>query len=85
MRLVEQEGAGQNAARLADQKRLGRPRSPGERSPVPLPDWYELAHLAYEHAAELGLDPSRATWQYLPGRGEEAINFSEALHWRQPR
>lgn len=70
--------------RLADQKVIGRRRRPGERSPAPLPDWYELTHIAYDHAAELGLDPDFAVWQYLPGRLEPGLNIAEALHLRQP-
>lgn len=76
---------GQNEARLAEQRRLGRQLDPGERSSVPLPDWYELAHLIYEHPAELGLDPTRPVYQYLPAQDEEHVNFAEALHLRQPR
>ncbi|MGV0985029.1 MAG: hypothetical protein ACOYB2_10770 [Limnohabitans sp.] len=70
--------------RLADQRQIGRKRRPGERSPAPLPDWYELTHLAYGHAAELGFDPDWAVWQYLPGRFEQGLNIAEALHLRQP-
>jgi hypothetical protein len=76
---------GQLQARLADQKVIGRVRRPGERSHVPLPDWYELCHIAYEHAAEVGFDPTAAVWQYLPGTLEPALNIAEALHLRQPR
>ena len=75
---------GQLQRRLADQKRIGRERRPGERSPAPLPDWYDLTHLAYEHTAELGFDPNAAIVQYLPGRQEMALNIAEALHLRQP-
>jgi hypothetical protein len=71
--------------RLADQKANGgRVRGPGERGPAPLPDWYELTHLAYGHAADLGFDPTRAVWQYLPGSREPGLNVAEALHLRQP-
>lgn len=76
---------GQLQARLDEQRRLGRPREPGERSSVPLPDWYELAHLVYEHAEDLGLDPARGTWQYLPGLDDDKLNIAEALHLRQPK
>jgi hypothetical protein len=75
---------GQWAAALADQRFLGRKRKGGERSPVPLPDWYDLTHLAYEHAAELGFNRLQAVWQYLPPPGEEYLNIAEALHLRQP-
>jgi hypothetical protein len=75
---------GQLQARLADQRAIGRVRAPGERSPVPLPDWYELTHLAHEHPKELGFDPDWAVWQYLPGRNEMGLNIAEALHLRQP-
>ena len=51
---------------------------------MPLPDWYELTHLAYEHAEELGFDPLQAVWQYLPGAAEPGLNIAEALHLRQP-
>lgn len=71
--------------RLEDQRKIGRQRRGGERSPAPLPDWYELTHLVYEHGPELGLDPTRPTYQYLPGTGDEYLNIAEALHLRQPR
>ena len=77
--------AGALRVRLADQRRTGRVRRGGERSPAPLPDWYELAHLAYDHPTELGLDPERPTYQYLPGRSEGSLNIAEALHLRQPK
>jgi hypothetical protein len=70
--------------RLEDQKRIGRQRRGGERSPAPLPDWYELSHLAYDHAVEVGFDPERAIWQYLPPSWEPKLNIAEALHLRQP-
>lgn len=75
---------GQNAARLADQAAIGRQREAGERSPVPLPDWYDLTHIAYEHAAELRIDPTRAVYQVLPPPGSPYVNLAEALHLRQP-
>lgn len=75
--------AGALEARLADQKRIGRERRGGERSPAPLPDWYDLTHVAYAHP-ELGFDPTRAVWQYLPPTGESYLNIAEALHLRQP-
>jgi hypothetical protein len=71
-------------ARLADQKRIGRQRRGGERSPAPLPGWYDLTHIAYGHATELGIDPTRGVWQYLPAPGESYLNLAEALHLRQP-
>lgn len=71
--------------RLDDQLRIGRQRGGGERSPAPLPDWYELAHLVYEHGPELNLDPDFPVYQYLPGRLEPYLNVAEALHLRQPR
>lgn len=76
--------AGALEARLADQKRIGRQRRGHERSPAPLPDWYELTHLVYEHGQELGLDPVRPVYQYLPGADEPYLNVAEALHLRQP-
>lgn len=72
-------------ARLEDQRRIGRVREGGERSPAPLPDWYDLTHVAYEHAAELGFDPHQPVWQYLPPLSEKRLNIAEALHLRQPR
>lgn len=72
-------------ARIQDQRQIGRQRGPGERSPAPLPDWYELNHLVYEHGAELGLDPDRPVYQYLPSRLEPYLNVAEALHLRQPK
>jgi hypothetical protein len=72
------------AARLADQKRIGRQRHGGERSPAPLPDWYALTHLAYDHP-DLGFDRTRGVWQYLPPPGASYLNVAEALHLRQPR
>jgi len=76
--------AGQLQAALADQRFLGRKRRGGERSPVPLPDWYDLTHLVYQHGAELGFNRFQAVWQYLPPVGEEYLNIAEALHLRQP-
>lgn len=75
---------GQLAARLADQKAIGRQRAPGERSPAPLPDWYDLTHIAYEHCAEVGFDPEFPVWQFLPAHWMPALNIAEALHLRQP-
>jgi len=72
-------------ARLEDQKKIGRQREGGERSPAPLPDWYELTHIAYDHAKEVGFDASQAVWQYLPPPHETRLNVAEALHLRQPR
>jgi len=72
-------------ARLQDQKRIGRAREGGERSPAPLPDWYDLSHIAYVHARETGMDPNRPVWQYLPPSWEPRLNIAEALHLRQPR
>jgi hypothetical protein len=84
---------GQLQMRLADQRRIGRQRRPGERSPVPLPDWYDLNHIAREHR-ELGFDPRRPIYQVLPPlhalipeQGDPLdryANFAEALHLRQP-
>lgn len=71
-------------AALDDQRRLGRKRRGGERSPVPLPDWYDLTHLAYDHAAEVGFDPRFPVWQYLPASDELYLNIAEALHLKQP-
>lgn len=76
---------GQAKLRLDDQRRIGRVREPGERSPVPLPDWYELGHLVYEHDMMLGLDRRRAIYQFFPPVGSPYLNISEALHLRQPR
>jgi len=72
-------------ARLEDQKKIGRQREGGERSPAPLPDWYDLTHVAYNHAKEVGIDASQAVWQYLPPPTETKLNIAEALHLRQPR
>lgn len=71
-------------ARLRDQKRIGRQREGGERSPAPLPDWYDLTHIVYGHP-ELGFDPGQGVWQYLPAPGEKRLNIAEALHLRQPK
>jgi hypothetical protein len=71
-------------ARLADQRALGRQREPGERSPAPLPDWYDLTHIAYGHWDELGFDPSAPVFQILPPPGSDYVNLAEALHLRQP-
>ena len=76
--------SGQLQQRLVDQKRLGRQRGPGERSPVPLPDWYDLTHLVSVHGIFLGVDPDRPVWQYLPPSGEPYLNMAEVLHLRQP-
>lgn len=70
-------------ARLADQQAIGRKRAGGERSPAPLPDWYDLTHIAYSHP-ELGFDSTRAVWQYLPPTSEPYLNIAEALHLCQP-
>ena len=77
---------GQLQERLKDQKRIGRTRAGGERSPVPLPDWYELTHIVYEHAEELGFDPRQPVWQFLPAPAvpDMRLNIAEALHLRQP-
>ena len=72
-------------ARLKDQQKIGRQREGGERSPAPLPDWYDLTHMAYGHAKELGIDDTHAVWQYLPPPSEPKLNIAEALHLRQPR
>lgn len=72
-------------ARLKDQQQIGRQREGGERSPAPLPDWYDLTHMAYIHGKELGFDTSQAVWQYLPPPGEDKLNIAEALHLRQVR
>lgn len=75
---------GQWQARMADQRKIGRQRGPGERSPVPLPDWYDLTHIAYEHP-ELGFDRTQAVYQVLPPPGDpHYVNFAEVLHLRQP-
>jgi hypothetical protein len=71
-------------ARQADQRMLGRPRRPGERTPAPLPDWYDLTHLVYEHPA-LGFDKNRDVIQVLPSIHETYVNYAESLHVRQPR
>ena len=76
--------AGQLQAAMLDQRLLGRKRRGGERSPVPLPDWYDLTHIAYEHAAEFGFNRAQAVWQYLPPVTEAYLNIAEALHLRQP-
>jgi hypothetical protein len=75
---------GQWAIAMADQREIGRKRRGGERSPTPLPDWYDLTHLAYQHGAEVGFDPRFAVWQYLPPPDEPYLNIAEALHLRQP-
>jgi len=75
---------GQLQARLADQKRIGRQRAPGERSPAPLPDWYDLTHIAYQHAGDIGFNPEFPVWQFLPANWMPALNIAEALHLRQP-
>lgn len=72
-------------ARIQEQERLGRERLPGERTSAPLPDWYELSHLVYDHGAELGFDPTRPIYQYFPGLDEPRLNIAEALHLRQPK
>lgn len=71
-------------ARLADAKAIGRGRGAGERSPAPLPDWYDLTHVVYEHARETGFDPTQPVWQLLPPPDWPYINFAESLHMRQP-
>lgn len=71
-------------ARLADQRAIGRQRGPGERSPVPLPDWYDLTHVAYGHWDEFGFDRSAPVYQILPPPGTDYLNIAEALHLRQP-
>jgi hypothetical protein len=75
--------AGQLEARLKDQRRIGRQRDPGERSPVPLPDWYDLTHITYEHP-ELGFDRTRDVYQIIPAPGGPYTNIVEALHLHQP-
>lgn len=70
-------------ARLRDHAKIGRKRRPGERAPVPLPDWFDLSHIVYDHP-ELGFDRTRAVWQYLPPPTEEYLNIAEVLHLRQP-
>lgn len=74
---------GQWQLAMEDIRTHGR-RGPGERSPVPLPDWYDLTHLAYDHATEFGFSPLVAVWQYLPPPSDPYVNFAEALHLRQP-
>lgn len=75
---------GSLSARLADQVALGRIREPGERSGAPLPDWYDLTHVAYVHAAAIGFDPRQPIWQVLPSAEMGFINIAETLHLRQP-
>ncbi|HEY6058634.1 MAG TPA: hypothetical protein VIV06_11410 [Candidatus Limnocylindrales bacterium] len=75
--------AGSLNARLADRRKLGRGRAPGERSPVPLPDWYDLTHVVYGHP-ELGFDMTRPVFQLLPPPGAPYLNMAEVLHLRQP-
>ena len=75
--------AGQLQARLADQRAIGRERGPGERSPVPLPGWYDLTHVVYGHP-ELGFNPGFAVYQILPPPDAPYLNIAEALHLRQP-
>lgn len=75
---------GQLQHRLADQKAIGRQRGPGERSPAPLPDWYELNHMAYGHWEDFGFDPSAPVWQILPPPDAPYLNVAEVLHLRQP-
>lgn len=72
-------------ARLQDQQMIGRKRGPGERTNVPLPDWYDLTHLIYEHGRELGFDPSTPIFQLFPSPDMEYINYAESLHVRQPK
>lgn len=71
--------------RLEDQRAIGRERQAGERSPAPLPDWYELTHLVYDHGIELGFDLRQPVYQYFPALGEDYLNIAEALHLRQPK
>lgn len=73
-------------ARLADQQAIGRAREGGERSPAPLPDWYDLTHIAYAHWAEFGFDPASPVFQLLPPPMADGsyLNIAEALHLRQP-
>lgn len=74
---------GQLQARLKDKAKIGRARRGGERSPVPLPDWYDLTHIAYEHP-ELGFNRFAPVYQYLPPPSADYLNIADALHLRQP-
>ncbi len=69
---------------MKDREKIGRPRAGGERTPAPLPDWYDLTHLWKHHGAELGFSRLQATWQYLPGDSDPYLNVAEALHLLQP-
>lgn len=72
--------------RLEDQRAIGRKREGGERSPAPLPDWYDLTHIAYAHWEDFGFDQGAPVFQLLPPPMVDGayLNIAEALHLRQP-